>query len=340
MKFQIVFEGVVGSSFDGDISIDDVFIDTKSECRPTASCTFEDSLCLWSYDTNAFNMLRITPQQLKTIVTDNNQQLVPTDTTLNTAYGHFLWISPTYYPNGLNKSTSIVSETIFTKNYLNGSCFTFSYFMTGTNPGTLNIYRKMYSLPSKSLEFTLTGNQGSSWKQAKIPLVSAGSNFELYVEVVLGSTSGNIAIDDLVLYEGNCANIPTEPLPTSPFKCGDSQSTTITYGQVCNFIKDCPNGYDEQVCADCNFENSICEYVDVSDGDIQWSRTQGGAAINGPSADNTLGTPYGHYIYISDNNVTVDFFDYATIQVNKFLKPCSPTCELEFYYHMLGMLSI
>jgi len=329
-----VFEGVVGSSYDGDISIDDVFIDTKSGCRPTASCTFEDSLCLWSYVSNAFNMLRITGQQLKTIISDNSQPLVPTDTTLNTAYGHFLWISPTYYPTGQNKSTSIVSETIFTKNYLNGSCFTFSYFMTGVNPGTLNVYRKLYSLPNKSLEFTLSGNQGTLWKQAKIPLISAGANFELYIEVVFGSSAGNIAIDDIVLYEGSCSNIPTEPLPNTPFNCGEG--TVITYDRVCNFIKDCPNGFDERNCGNCDFENSTCEYVDVSSGDIQWSRSRAASAINGPSSDNTLGTPYGYYMYISDNNVTVDFYDYATLQLNKFLKPCSPTCELEYYYHMLG----
>ena len=279
-------------------------------------------------------MLRITSHQLQTISTGNNQLLIPTDTTLNTAYGHFLWISPTYYSNGQNKSTSIVSETIFTKNYLNGSCFVFSYFMTGVNPGVLNVYRKIYSLPNKNLEFTLTGNQGNAWKKAKVPLISVGSNFEIYIEVVLGNSAGNIAIDDLTLFEGSCADLPTEPPPNSQFDCGDGH--IITYDRVCDFIKDCPNGYDEKVCGDCDFENSTCQYVDISDGDIQWSRIQAGSSINGPTVDSTLGTPYGYYLYINDNNNTVDFYDFATIQLKQFLKPCSATCELEFYYHMLG----
>ena len=230
-----MFEGVVGSSYDGDISIDDVFIDTKSECRPTASCSFEDSLCLWSYESNQFNMLRITSQQLQNLPAAANQPVIPGDTTTNTVYGHFLWISPSYYPLGANKSTSIVSETIFTNNYQNGSCFTFNYFMTGINPGTLNIYRKLHSIADKNLEYTLNGNQGNAWKQAKIPLVAAGANFELYIEVVLGNTGGHIAIDDVYLYEGSCADIPVEPLPNTPFNCGDGN--VITYDKVCNFIK-------------------------------------------------------------------------------------------------------
>ena len=77
--------------------------------------------------------------------------------------------------------------------------------------------------------------------------------------------------------------------------------------------------------------------MDISEGDIQWSRVQAGSIVhNGPGADNTLGTPYGYYIYINGNNKTVDFYDFATIQLKQSLKPCSPTCELEFYYHMLG----
>ena len=232
-------------------------------------------------------MLRITSEQLKTLSVANNQPLIPADTTTNTAYGHFLWISPSYYPNGLNKSTSIVSETIFTKNYLNGSCLTFNFFMTGINPGTLNVYRKLYSLPNKNLEFSINGNQGTAWKQAKIPLISVGANFELYIEVVLGNSAGNLAIDDVYLYSGSCSDIPTDPVPTTPFNCGDGNF--VTYDKVCNFIKECPNGNDEKVCGDCDFESSTCQYIDMSDGDIQWSRTQAGASQNGPGADHTIG---------------------------------------------------
>lgn len=48
-KFQIVFEGVVGSSWYGDIAIDDVKVENR-ECGPIGFCSFESNprFCTWS----------------------------------------------------------------------------------------------------------------------------------------------------------------------------------------------------------------------------------------------------------------------------------------------------
>ena len=278
--------------------------------------------------------MRITAQQLQTLNLNQNQNSILADTTTNTKYGHFLWLNPAYYPSvAANKTSSIVSETLFTKNYMNGGCFSFMYVLNGNNPGSLNVYRKLYSITNKSLEFNLNGNQGNEWKQALIPLRSVGDNFELYIEAVMG-TNGNIALDDLNLYDTDCSALPTTPNPFELFQCGDGSSIPIA--GVCNFIKDCANGYDEKVCADCDFENSTCKYIDISDGDIKWTRTQALASPNGPSIDNTLKNQYGYYANIVDNT-NVDILDWATLQLKQTLKPCSPTCELEFYYHMFGV---
>jgi hypothetical protein len=47
--YQIVFEGVVGDSWEGDIAIDDVTVET-TECRPPGFCDFDriPRLCSWS----------------------------------------------------------------------------------------------------------------------------------------------------------------------------------------------------------------------------------------------------------------------------------------------------
>lgn len=42
--FQAVFEASVGSSYQGDISLDDVSI-TNGACPPPGSCTFENNWC-------------------------------------------------------------------------------------------------------------------------------------------------------------------------------------------------------------------------------------------------------------------------------------------------------
>ena len=39
-KFQVIFEGVVGNGYAGDIALDDVFI-SKGECVTPGSCDFE-----------------------------------------------------------------------------------------------------------------------------------------------------------------------------------------------------------------------------------------------------------------------------------------------------------
>ena len=118
------------------------------------------------------------------------------------------------------------------------------------------------------------------------------------------------------------------------FSCG--QNIFTEYKNVCNFIKDCPNGNDEKVCGDCDFENSTCQYVDISSGDIRWTRQQAGLSQYGPNVDSTLISPKGFYMFVDDNNNGVESFDFAVLQLQTFLKPCSSTCELEFYYYMFG----
>jgi hypothetical protein len=325
-----VFEGIVGSSFDGDISIDDIFVNTKYACRQSGSCSFEDSLCLWSQlTTNSFNFLRITAQQLQQIVSSSSIQA---DTTTNTKYGHFLWIGSDYFSSSLvNKTTTLYSETFFSQNYLNGSCLIFSYLINGgQDPGKINIYSKLYKM-TKKLQFSTSGNQGANWKKIQIPFALIGSNFELFIEAVLGS-SGQIAIDDVEFYDTDCSQVPTGPTPTDTFDCGDGNKVPAI--KVCDFFYDCSNGLDEKVCADCDFQNSTCKWKDVSSGSLAWIRGQAGNSTNGPSVDHSTNTPYGYYMYVDSQ---VGLYDKARLELTQVLRPCSPTCELEFYYHMFGI---
>ena len=173
-----MFEGIVGSSYDGDIAIDDIFIDQDKACRPAGACSFEDSLCLWSYDKSSdFEFDRITAQQLQTVT--GLQPAIVADTTTNTKYGHFLWTG-----SGLsNQTTRLISETFFANNYNTGaSCFSFKYFINGIEPGSLNVYRKYYK-GDKILHFSVNSSSGDQWNQALVSLPSADYNFELLIEV-------------------------------------------------------------------------------------------------------------------------------------------------------------
>ncbi|CAF0724038.1 unnamed protein product, partial [Brachionus calyciflorus] len=334
--FEVVFEGIVGASYDGDIAIDDVFIDTKGPCRPIASCTFEDSLCNWQQDpSNKFNLFRITSQQLEQIYPQANIQV---DTTLNNKYGHFLWMNPKYDIKAANKTSRIFSETIIAKNYLNGSCLTFNYILNGqANSGNLNVYRKIY--PNKNLtpETSLIPEKNSNWKQALIPISESGINYEIYFEATFYDLQLDLAIDDVLLFNKKCSEVtldPFNPDPSTNFNCGDG--TVITYEKVCDFRSDCPNRLDEQVCGDCNFENSTCQYVDVSEGSLLWNRTQARFSNNGPSIDNTLKNPLGHYVQVDVGDDYFYGYDWASLRLGRILKPCGSKCEVELYYHMFG----
>ena len=324
--FEVVFEGIVGSSFDGDISIDDVFIDASNPCKSSGSCDFENSWCLWTPDPkNNFDFLRVTGQLLQTFSPAPFQPSVTVDTTTNTKYGHFLWTGTNYY------STSVFSETFFANKYPYGACFTFMYFMNGQDPGTLKISQKRYNIAKQEL-LSLSGDKGNSWNQAVVQINASSLNFELYIDLAIGQTQGNIAIDDLSLFSGSCSLRPTTLAPGSLFQCGDG--TTVLISQTCNFIKDCANGYDEQVCADCDFEKSTCQWISTSQGSLDWLRGQAGSSSNGPSVDNTLGTAFGYYMYVDSLNP--DNFQYADLELNRQLQQSASTCELEFYYHMFG----
>lgn len=91
---------------------------------------------------------------------------------------------------------------------------------------------------------------------------------------------------------------------------------------------------DEKVCADCDFENSTCNWIDYSSGNLIWSRGMAVESLFGPVVDNTLNTIEGHYMFV-DETSGANYFD-AVLELDTTLEPCSSTCEIVFYYYMSG----
>ncbi|XP_062406258.1 MAM domain-containing glycosylphosphatidylinositol anchor protein 2-like [Sardina pilchardus] len=92
-------------------------------------------------------------------------------------------------------------------------CFSFFYHMYGKHIGTLNAFLKQkgQSASAESPVWTLTGNQGDRWRQAKVS-VHPTASFQVAFEGVRGpGIEGDIAIDDVVLEEGECPNTPPNP---------------------------------------------------------------------------------------------------------------------------------
>ncbi len=174
---QIVFEGIVGPGFEGDISIDDVSISSGS-CTAHGSCTFEQDLCAWtpSDNQNDFDWYRLSSKQISLLYNGTNYP--NSDTTINNAYGHFLWAASDFRSNQGNQSSYLYSEILLAYQYQSGACLTFSYFING--PSTINVYsRERPAGQNTSLLWTVDQDQGNQWFQEQIDISVVSNDFEV-----------------------------------------------------------------------------------------------------------------------------------------------------------------
>ncbi|XP_045916038.1 MAM domain-containing glycosylphosphatidylinositol anchor protein 2 isoform X6 [Micropterus dolomieu] len=88
-------------------------------------------------------------------------------------------------------------------------CFGFFYHMYGKHIGTLNAFLKQKGqTTSEGPAWSLSGNQGDRWKQAKVSIHPTAS-FQVVLEGIRGpGIEGDIAIDDVTLEEGECRDPP------------------------------------------------------------------------------------------------------------------------------------
>uniref|UniRef100_A0A8C7Y1A1 MAM domain containing glycosylphosphatidylinositol anchor 2 n=1 Tax=Oryzias sinensis TaxID=183150 RepID=A0A8C7Y1A1_9TELE len=80
---------------------------------------------------------------------------------------------------------------------------------TGSKQGTLNAFLKQKGLTaSEAPVWSLSGNQGDRWRQAKVS-IHPTSSFQVILEGIRGpGIEGDIAIDDVTLEEGGCRDPP------------------------------------------------------------------------------------------------------------------------------------
>lgn len=173
----MVFEGIVGNGFLGDISIDDVSI-TPGPCNPIGSCTFEQDLCAWtpSNGRNDFDWYRLSSKQISLLYNGTNYPL--TDTTSNNAFGHFLWAASDFRSNLRNQSSMIYSEILLSYQYQQGACMSFSYFLSGSS--LLNFYyRRRPAGQSSTLVWSSNNDTASKWVRVDVDVPATAGDFEV-----------------------------------------------------------------------------------------------------------------------------------------------------------------
>ncbi|KAK7142254.1 hypothetical protein R3I94_011819 [Phoxinus phoxinus] len=108
-------------------------------------------------------------------------------------------------------------------------CFSFYYHMNGKHIGTLNVYLRQKSQTGQDTSvWTLSGNQGDRWRQARVN-INPTSSFQIVLEGIRGSgIEGDIAVDDVAIEEGECR----DPPPSSNIRSLAS-SAAVHIWQLC-----------------------------------------------------------------------------------------------------------
>ncbi|XP_046559779.1 MAM and LDL-receptor class A domain-containing protein 1-like [Haliotis rubra] len=320
-SYTIVFEGVRGISYTGDIAIDDITVmtsycgiippnaaavlqttaqvTTQSVGKAALSCDFQNDFCGWV-------------QISRTDLSDwNRRQGITsgrgpsTDHTFGNSNGYYIHSEPSSVSGKTRDKARLFSPLV----QAGQSCITFWYNMYGSNVGALNVYVQTGIVIPSTPTWKRTGTQGTHWLMGQIS-VNVKIPFNVVIEGVSGGNQGVTAIDDVNIANGSC-----------------SAGATV--------------GPSSKPAADkCNFEDTIlCGFsqdVDHSD-NFDWSRHEGATSSfgTGPSSDHTYGTRLGHYMYI-ETSAPRRPGDVARLNSFILTGPTSPPC-LTFWYHMYGI---
>ena len=192
--WRIVFEGVVGKSYLGDIAVDD-FFSISGVCPPPKYCDFESDFCAYSnVNDNTANNQWLRGKPYPTSV----------DNTLGTTLGSFAYVD---LANGnLNSNARLISPVHFASG---PECLQFWYLVNGgSNSGKLNVYEKLQANYGSPI-LTKTSHDNDYWRYAQISLGDHSSNS--YQVVFEGIKQANniqnnvIGIDDVFIKAGACS---------------------------------------------------------------------------------------------------------------------------------------
>ncbi|RDD40325.1 MAM and LDL-receptor class A domain-containing protein 2 [Trichoplax sp. H2] len=326
--YFITFEAARATSINGTVAIDDVNI-SPGVCPPLGDCSFEKGTCLWrnAVSLDKLDLLRWSGP------TPTAGTGPSSDHTLGTDAGHFMYLESSLASKGDN-------AIFFSPEFGPRStprCFTFWYHMYARNKDQMGSLLVVFSdINSNSVIKNITGYQGPKWNYAAVPLPSSTLPHWVVFDLIRGSGSySDIAIDDVIFYDGAC---PTEPATPSPnpcaVRCYSDFTKCIPSNQVCDYNMNCPDGRDELNCGGCSFESNTCQYT-INAGSDTWVRgkydTPKGNIM--PQVDHTTKSTTGWYMLVTDAT-GLNFGDAKL--TSKKLPPTSATCQVRFWYFSYG----
>ncbi|XP_041467526.1 MAM and LDL-receptor class A domain-containing protein 1-like [Lytechinus variegatus] len=291
--YRIIIEAVYDDDNDGSIALDDTMLAEGGLCTESsvANCDFEDDMCGYEQaDDDDFDWTR-------------NQGRTPSDNTGPT-YDHTTMTSEGWYmymesssPYLQGMETRLMSQIIDLTTRL---CLHFWYHMFGRDVGTLNVLTLRESAKPPdigSVVWTRSGQVGDQWMAGTL-VVGEPESFRLVFQGVVSGYEGDIAIDDISMYSGDCQR---------------TLSCEFEDPQICGYVQD-----------------SITD-------DFDWTFWSGDTptSYTGPSVDVTYGTSFGHYMYTELSGRHSVGASAKLLSPHVSMETTQTVCW-RYYYHMFG----
>ncbi|XP_029935423.1 MAM and LDL-receptor class A domain-containing protein 1 [Myripristis murdjan] len=318
----------------------------EDEASCPSECDFEGGSCGWYEFTlgDGFDWVRGSSVEVRP---DYQGRPPPLDHSTNSTKGHVMFVlknSSSLYPRAVLRGPQF-------KQSASGCTMTFWHYNAGISVGAADMYLRIAGDENNTIIWRTFYNQGTSWNRVTVQLGRITQPFQISLaKLSLGVFDGVSALDDISFH--NCSMPPAvKDCPQhTHFHCLRSKAC-VEHLQLCDLVDDCGDGSDEEGCSpemQCNFERGLCSWTqERSGGDVfDWTLIQGPTpTINtGPWRDHTLGTKFGHYLFI-ESSAPQQFKDTAvllsrafqpTLRLGKGPSRTRHPCVFRFHYHMFG----